>query len=111
MPMAMVLLMLKDTTKATANANEWQSYRERRLIYTIGEQMHRYFYHPDHLGSSSYITDASGEVYQHFEFDEGESPTQNKQTQSWQYFPFGELEHSGNRQCHKKINNSLANFL
>lgn len=33
----------------------------------------QYFYHPDHLGSSSYITDASGEVYQHFE-----------------YFPFGE---------------------
>jgi hypothetical protein len=24
----------------------------------------RYFYHPDHLGSTSYITDASGEVYQ-----------------------------------------------
>jgi RHS repeat-associated protein len=48
---------VKDTTKATANANE----------------MHRYFYHSDHLGSSSYISDASGEVYQHFE-----------------YFPFGE---------------------
>lgn len=25
----------------------------------------RYFYHPDHLGSTSYITDATGEVYQH----------------------------------------------
>ena len=25
----------------------------------------QYFYHPDHLGSTSYITDASGEVYQH----------------------------------------------
>ncbi len=48
---------VKDTTKETANANE----------------KFRYFYHPDHLGSSSYITDASGEVYQHFE-----------------YFPFGE---------------------
>jgi RHS repeat-associated protein len=32
-----------------------------------------FFYHPDHLGSSSSITDASGEVYQHV-----------------QYFPFGE---------------------
>jgi RHS repeat-associated protein len=32
-----------------------------------------FFYHPDHLGSSSSITDASGEVYQHT-----------------QYFPFGE---------------------
>ncbi|WP_194831470.1 RHS repeat-associated core domain-containing protein [Prolixibacter sp. NT017] len=33
----------------------------------------QFYYHPDHLGSSSYITDASGEVYQHDE-----------------YFPFGE---------------------
>lgn len=28
----------------------------------------RYFYHPDHLGSTSYITDASGEVFQHLEY-------------------------------------------
>ncbi|MDH5398073.1 MAG: RHS repeat-associated core domain-containing protein [Cyclobacteriaceae bacterium] len=28
----------------------------------------RYFYHPDHLGSTSYITDATGEVYQHLEY-------------------------------------------
>ena len=34
----------------------------------------QFFYHPDHLGSSSFITDVSGEVYQHV-----------------QYFPFGEL--------------------
>jgi RHS repeat-associated protein len=27
-----------------------------------------YFYHPDHLGSTSYITDASGEVNQHIEY-------------------------------------------
>jgi RHS repeat-associated protein len=33
----------------------------------------QFYYHPDHLGSSSYITDVSGEVYQHME-----------------YFPFGE---------------------
>jgi RHS repeat-associated protein len=39
-----------------------------------------YFYHSDHLGSTSYITDVSGEVYQHME-----------------YIPFGETfveEHS-----------------
>jgi len=29
----------------------------------------RYFYHPDHLGSTSYVTDASGEVYQHLDPD------------------------------------------
>jgi RHS repeat-associated protein len=33
----------------------------------------QFFYHSDHLGSSNYITDASGEVYQHNE-----------------YFPYGE---------------------
>jgi RHS repeat-associated protein len=33
----------------------------------------RYFFHPDHLGSSNYVTDADGEIYQHLE-----------------YFPFGE---------------------
>jgi len=27
-----------------------------------------YFYHPDHLGSTSYVTDGSGEVYQHMEY-------------------------------------------
>jgi len=27
-----------------------------------------YFYHPDHLGSTSYVTDAGGEVYQHLEY-------------------------------------------
>jgi RHS repeat-associated protein len=37
------------------------------------QQNFQYYYHPDHLGNSSYITDASGEVYQHLE-----------------YFPFGE---------------------
>ena len=34
---------------------------------------YQYFYHPDHLGSTSFVTDATGEVYQHLE-----------------YFPFGE---------------------
>jgi RHS repeat-associated protein len=28
----------------------------------------QYYFHPDHLGSTSYITDASGEVYQHLEY-------------------------------------------
>ena len=34
---------------------------------------YQYFYHPDHLGSTGFVTDATGEVYQHLE-----------------YFPFGE---------------------
>jgi hypothetical protein len=36
-------------------------------------ETNRFFYHPDHLGSSSFITDANGEGYQHL-----------------QYLPFGE---------------------
>ncbi|WP_258105031.1 RHS repeat domain-containing protein [Marinoscillum sp. MHG1-6] len=28
----------------------------------------QYYYHPDHLGSTSYITDITGEVYQHLEY-------------------------------------------
>jgi RHS repeat-associated protein len=38
-----------------------------------GPEPNRFFYHPDHLGSSSFITDAAGEGYQHL-----------------QYLPFGE---------------------
>jgi RHS repeat-associated protein len=42
-----------------------------------------YYYHPDHLGSSSYVTDAIGKLYQHLE-----------------YFPFGEawVEENSNTQ-------------
>ncbi len=46
----------------------------------LNQEAFQFYYHPDHLGSSSYITDASGEVYQHLE-----------------YFPYGETfveEHS-----------------
>ena len=32
-----------------------------------------YYYHPDHLGSTQYVTEANGAVYEHVE-----------------YFPFGE---------------------
>ncbi|MCV2869038.1 hypothetical protein OEW28_10410 [Defluviimonas sp. WL0002] len=43
-------------------------------------EFQQYYFHPDHLGSSSYVTDADGEIFQHLE-----------------YFPFGETwveEHS-----------------
>ena len=34
----------------------------------------QYFFHPDHLGSTNYVTDRSGEIYQHLEyFPSGES--------------------------------------
>ena len=37
------------------------------------KEVAQYFYHPDHLGSTGFATDATGEVWQHLE-----------------YFPFGE---------------------
>jgi hypothetical protein len=42
-----------------------------------------YFFHPDHLGSSSYVSDSIGKPYEHLE-----------------YFPFGEtwVEESSNTQ-------------
>ena len=31
-------------------------------------EANQYYYHPDHLGNTSYLTDAAGEVYQHIEY-------------------------------------------
>jgi RHS repeat-associated protein len=42
-------------------------------IPSLPEGVFLYFYHPDHLGSTSYVTDNLGEVFEHV-----------------QYFPFGE---------------------
>jgi RHS repeat-associated protein len=45
-----------------------------------GQSDFTYYYHPDHLGSTGYVTDANGKLYEHLE-----------------YFPFGETwvqEHS-----------------
>jgi YD repeat-containing protein len=45
-----------------------------------GQSDFTYYYHPDHLGSTGFVTDASGKLYEHIE-----------------YFPFGETwvqEHS-----------------
>ena len=48
----------------------------------------QFFYHPDHLGSSNYITDVSGEVYQHLEyFTSGETfVEQRKNTEYTTYY-------------------------
>ncbi|OQW90626.1 MAG: hypothetical protein BWK79_19305 [Beggiatoa sp. IS2] len=48
---------------------------------TVERQL--YFYHSDHLGSTGYVTDENGEVFQHLE-----------------YFPFGEtwVEEASNTQ-------------
>jgi len=49
-----------------------------------------YFYHPDHVGNTTYVTDADGEVFQHIE-----------------YLPFGETfieEHHNPNQVHYLFN-------
>ncbi|MDM8564425.1 SpvB/TcaC N-terminal domain-containing protein [Candidatus Halobeggiatoa sp. HSG11] len=66
-------LAKQETVKEKGNKGNGKAPRERQL----------YFYHPDHLGSSAYVTDYRGDVYQHLE-----------------YFPFGEgfVEQSSNTQ-------------
>jgi len=39
-----------------------------KLMKRNAEEKDRYFFHPDHLGSNSYITDATGDIYRHTEF-------------------------------------------
>jgi RHS repeat-associated protein len=49
-------------------------------VAASGQSDFTYYYHPDHLGSTGYVTDANGKLYEHLE-----------------YFPFGETwvqEHS-----------------
>jgi RHS repeat-associated protein len=39
-----------------------------KLMKKNAEEKDQYFYHPDHLGSNGYITDADGEIFRHTEF-------------------------------------------
>ncbi len=44
--------------------------QEPDIVYTAHDQnlLNTYYYHPDHLGSSSYITNSAGMVSQHMEY-------------------------------------------
>jgi len=64
-----------DPSDDLVTAAEAESPAEQAEAAEIEQSLrNRYFYHPDHLGSSNYVTDAEGEIYQHME-----------------YFPFGEM--------------------
>jgi YD repeat-containing protein len=39
-----------------------------KLMKRNADEKDRYFFHPDHLSSNTYITDASGQIYRHTEF-------------------------------------------
>ena len=49
---------------ATSKAQRADSGRNVSMRYSL----YKYFYHSDHLGSTSYVTDANGEVSQHVEY-------------------------------------------
>src|SRR5437016_8187293 len=63
-------LLLRDTPDSTPNGN---TPFEKDI----------FFYHPDHIGSTNYVTDVNGKLYEHLE-----------------YFPFGEawVEENSNQQ-------------
>ena len=49
---------------ATSKAQRADSGRNVSMQYSL----YKYFYHSDHLGSTSYVTDATGAVSQHVEY-------------------------------------------
>jgi len=66
-------------TKLTKQESQTVGGKGNKVPNIIYEK-EQYYYHPDHLGSSSFVTDETGKVYEHLE-----------------YFPFGETwahEHS-----------------
>ena len=66
-------------TKLTKQESQTVNGKGSKPVKIIYEK-EQYFYHPDHLGSSSFVTDETGKVFEHIE-----------------YFPYGELfghEHS-----------------
>ena len=51
-----------------ANNGNHYAYGHYKGHTDTTNQSFLYFYHPDHLGSTSYITDDAGEVYEHMEY-------------------------------------------
>jgi RHS repeat-associated protein len=51
----------------TNNGNHY-AYGHYKGYTDTSNQSFLYFYHPDHLGSTSYVTDDAGEVYEHMEY-------------------------------------------
>jgi RHS repeat-associated protein len=64
---------VRSRTNGTKHVYAGSTRLVSKLMKTGAVEKDQYFYHPDHLGSSSYVTDAGGALYQHLE-----------------YFPFGE---------------------
>ncbi len=62
-----------DRTITECLGNEYTGKKNLEILYHLEDEpssgtMDRYFYHPDHLGSSSWITDGSGNAIQHLHY-------------------------------------------
>ncbi len=55
------------SANSTNNGNHY-AYGHYKGHTDSTNQSFLYFYHPDHLGSTSYVTDDAGEVYEHMEY-------------------------------------------
>jgi RHS repeat-associated protein len=67
--------------------HQMHSEVELRKLYNYKEVQHReqapYFYHPDHLGSASWITDGRGKAIQHLQYLPFGEPRVDQRTTAW----------------------------
>ena len=73
-PMSTSIFTIRNRTIGTKHVYVGTTRLASKLMKPDGTvEKDQYFYHPDHLGSSNYVTDANGGIFEHLE-----------------YFPFGE---------------------
>ena len=67
--------------------NEYQTDEILKILYDMKDvtsgTMERYFYHPDHLGSSSWVTDNAGKAIQHLHYLPFGEDWVEQRTTSW----------------------------
>ena len=74
---------VRNATLGTKHIYVGETRMASKLVKSNSREKDQYYYHPDQLGSSNYVTDANGQVYEHME-----------------YFPSGEtwVQEAGNTQ-------------
>ncbi|MCB9202820.1 MAG: hypothetical protein H6604_07230 [Flavobacteriales bacterium] len=86
---------IPNTLPPTAETNgggdtQFSNYADSFVISTENPtEQDRFYYHPDHLGSTSYVTDANGNISQHEEYipfgESFVSEHKNSSNQPWKY--------------------------
>lgn len=61
-------LLLNDGSLEAAQARALSRATKNNFQESDAYEKMQFYYHPDHLGSSSYITNLNGEVVQHIEY-------------------------------------------